>query len=241
MDKALKDFIKDNDEIPVTYWQLCYRRFTCASETPYERLRAVFLDAIAASGGQVNLDDELEAVLLFHERINQCFKNNQRSDFHEFCKILIGSEFEKEETIRKLWEAFDGFPQIGEKKSAMIIKNIVLFSEDDIFYNIDREMYKEYLIVPVDRVVRILCRTIYNEPELNFNEINEIANKEFPGNPILLDDLWFWGHFTMQGDEVLSNGNEARIKTDFILTERFIDKYRLIDKINKFTELFRSL
>lgn len=156
MDKALKDFIKVNDEIPVTYWQLCYKRFTCVAETPYEKLRAVFLDAIDASGGQTKLDDKLDSICRFHEKINKCFNNNQRSDFHDFCKILIGSEFEKDETIIKLRKAFDGFRQIGEKKSAMIIKNIILFSEDDIFYNIDREMYKKYLIVPVDRVLRIL-------------------------------------------------------------------------------------
>ncbi len=237
-------FIKANHKIPLKYWELNYKRFTSTAKTPYEKLRAIFIDSLSASGGPVKLDDKYKAVNDFLKSLAP-LKSKSKIDFNNFCKCIIGQKIIVGTDCRKaliieLWKAMKTFPQIGPKKAAMFIKNVMIFGENDIFTRFEQND-KKYLIVPVDRIVRSLSEKIFGMKLSNNAEDDEIIQKKseelFSGNPILLDDLWFWGHFSMKRGRIHKRCNRAILETDLTITEDFITQYNLVYKLNKFIKI----
>lgn len=240
INKPLIKFIKANHKIPLKYWELNYKRFTSTAKTPYEKLRAIFIDSLSASGGPVKLDDKYKAVNDFLKSLAP-LKSKSKIDFNNFCKCIIGQKIIVGTDCRKaliieLWQAMKKFPQIGSKKAAMFIKNVIIFGENDIFTRFEQDD-KKYLIVPVDRIVRSLSEKIFGMKLFDDDEIIQKSEELFPGNPILLDDLWFWGHFSMKRGSIHKRYNMAILETDLTITEDFISQYNLVDKLNKFIKI----
>jgi hypothetical protein len=107
-----------------------------------------------------------------------------------------------------------------------------------IFTPFRQEDYLPYLSVPIDVVIRKVYWRLNNLTGRitgkHDNDIDALAQRLFPDKPIYLDDLWFWGHFTFNKEQMLEEANKAMIYTDKYLSEKEIKQSKVVSKCNKF-------
>ncbi len=181
--KYIQRFIKKNHFFVESYYQCYYKRY---KENDWkEQLRILFLNALS-SEGQGNLTAKGETIKEFENCIN---KMNSPT-YMELLKVFDAKDY------LDLFNKLKSLKQIASKKSALILRDILFFG--NIIEDVPSDIKKQYL-VPVDRVI---IRTInslfekkYKNGEKSFIEINDLAKDIFPDEPILLEDLWFWGRF----------------------------------------------
>jgi len=239
----LKNFIEINHHIVMSYHARYYQYITCFAETRYDRIRSLFLNALEAAGGSVPLDAKYVSYKYFSETIESLKKKN-RLAFKDFAECFMHN-FDAPNKISVLSKTFindSRLPQFGIKKANMFIKELLMVAGNDIFDD-DNEKYISHLIVPIDSVVRKVYMKLQKLKKKNSicdENIHEFARELFPQKPILLDDLWFWGHFTFNKERLLSEANIPMIYTDKLLDEDFINKYKLITKFNRFIEIVKN-
>jgi len=239
----LKNFLETNHHIVMSYHARYYQYITCFAETKYDRIRSLFLNALEAAGGAVPLDAKHESYKYFSEKI-ESLKKKKRLAFKDFAECFMHN-FDAPNKITVLSKTFINdyrLPQFGIKKANMFIKELLMVAGNDIFDD-DNEKYISHLIVPIDSVVRkvyMKLQKLKEKSSICDENIHEFARETFPQKPIFLDDLWFWGHFTFNKEQLLSEANIPMIYTDKLLDENFVKKYKLITKLNKFIEIAKN-
>jgi hypothetical protein len=136
--------------------------------------------------------------------------------------------------------------QIKDKKANLFLKEIVMLAGKDIFQDFSPEKYENFLCVPIDKVIRKVYWRLSSSKSFpehytkqHDREINALAKKLFPTSPILFDDVWFWGHFTINRDN-LDEINESMLYCDTYIDDKFISKHNLRDKLNGFIEIVKN-
>jgi hypothetical protein len=239
----LKNFIETNHHIAMRYHARNYQYITCFSETKYERIQSLFFNALVAAGGPIPLDAKYVSYKYFSEKI-ESLKRKKRLAFKDFAECFM-HDFDAPNKITVLSKTFindSKLPQFGIKKANLFIKELLMVAGNDIFDD-DNEKYISHLIIPIDSVIRKVYRKLQKlkeESKIRDENIHEFARELFPQKPIFLDDLWFWGHFTFNKELLLSEANIPMVYTDKLLDEDFINKYKLITKLNRFIEIAKN-
>lgn len=244
--EKLKNFVLDNHHIVMYYHRRYYRYATCFTETPYDRIRALFLNALEASGVRIPLDDKYSTLKYFSEKISP-LKNSERFSFESFARCFYAN-FNSPDEIQSLSEALindSKLRQFGKKKANLFLKELVLLTKGEVFKGFHADVYLPYLRIPIDAVIRKAYWHLQKLPkpysQKYDDEIQRFGNELFPNRPIYLDDLWFWGHFTFQKDQLGDKANEAMVYTDKCINEKLLEEYDLINKLNLFIQIMREL
>jgi len=190
----LNKFIKDNHSWVEGYYSCYYERYKVTSESKKEQdwkeqLRILFVNVLNA-GGEGKLSEKAETIRKFEGHVNRM----QSPTYEELLKAFDVYDYQG------LFEKLKDFKQIGPKKSALFLRDILFFNkvipDVQIIDNIPEGLEKE-LLVPVDVVITRTLNSIFdwNYTPSQFDEINSRAREIFPEKPIWLEDLWFWGRF----------------------------------------------
>ena len=133
---------------------------------------------------------------------------------------------------------------INKSAKVNFLKEIILLAGNDIFDNFNHKEYERYLEVPIDIVIRkIYCKLFSLENPSKIiskkydKRIIDFSKELFPELPILLDDIWFWGHFTFVRDKF--KVNEAMLYCDINIDENFISDCKINSKLKKFIEVVK--
>ena len=183
-EEILKQFIQKNHNLVKEYYLCYYNRYR--EEDFKEQLRILFVNALSA-GGEGKISQKASSICLFEEKVNKMNK----CTYSELLRVFnVGSYL-------KLNESLKMFKQMGPKKSALFLRDIFYFENIIKEYPID---LKKQFLVPVDRVITRTVNSIFNKKYIPnsdnaFREINILSKIVFPNEPILLEDLWFWGRF----------------------------------------------
>lgn len=140
------------------------------------------------------------------------------NSFTGFIRFLNGGV---KETIsfKKLYELLRESPGWGDKTSALFVKAV---------YNIHCSFAKKYAIwndvpdclvtvkdfyLPVDEVIKYIFKYLEVPCSYNFKGINNFLAANFSDcNPIIWDELWFWGYITQESRFV--DGKPQRVPTE---------------------------
>lgn len=171
-------------------YHLCYYRRYKEIEDFKEQLRLLFVNALDA-GGVGKIKEKAKSIRDFENKINEMSKCTYSELLHAF----------ESNSYDELFESFKKFNQVGPKKAALFLR--------DIFYSKTISEcptdLKTKLLVPVDIVITRTINSLFDKKDIlakPFDKINELSKKEiFPEEPILLEDLWFWGRFYRCGEE----------------------------------------
>lgn len=241
MKEEFRKFIITNHSLVMKHHERYYLRSVAGLDDKCEKIRILLINALEAAGSNPPLDAKRKCI----ENIMHRIKNLQDKPAFTFenlmsCFINNGQDNENIENFRNMLINDKSYPHLGNKKANLFIKELVLLAGSDIFSNFKKEKYLKRLQVPVDRVIRtIYCKMndlkYVNNKKID-NEIQRYANELFPSQPILFDDVWFWGHFTIERN-VIANINEAMIVADKYCEYKDI-KY-LKQKLEQFLDLIK--
>lgn len=225
-DDFLRTFIKKNHSLVMEYHRCHYNRHKVAAWK--EQLRVQFVGALDA-GGIGRITEKAASIEEFVSKI----QNMKTYTYEELKRVFDAKSYDA------LFSALANkkFKQMAKKKAALFLRDI-LYLHDITIQPIEVRDFK----VPVDKVIKRIMDSIYPSgnymENASFESINQKAKKIFPNEPILLDDLWFWGHFYRCKEEgeskvdrmPLCSFNCALLTVDIDVTK----KYR--DKLNKFAD-----
>jgi hypothetical protein len=184
----IRQFIQENHTL-VKEYHLCYHaRY---KEIDFkEQLRILFVNAISA-GGQGGINQKADSIREFKSKIDD-MKNKT---WDELLRVFDVKSYQE------LFKSLKKFKQMKSKKSALFLRDILYF--DDVISEFPPNLKKE-LLVPVDEVIRRTINSLFDRKYTEYNafdEITELSKEIFPDEPILLEDLWFWGRFYCRKDE----------------------------------------
>lgn len=182
-EEKLKQFIQKNHNLVKEYYLSYYSRYK--DENFKEQLRILFVNALSA-GGEGKISQKASSIRLFETNINKM----KESTYSELLKAFNSSSYST------LFESLKKFEQMGPKKSALFLRDIFYF--DNIILECPIDLKKQFFI-PVDRVIIRTINSIFDKKyvagDKSFEDINLLSKTIFPDEPILLEDLWFWGRF----------------------------------------------
>jgi hypothetical protein len=217
--EKLKKIIENNHSLVEGYYHCYYKRYR--EQDWKEQLRILFLNALSA-GGEGEISKKAESIKKFEKHIEK-----MRSPTYKDLLIAFNVRNYKE-----LFKKFKSkkFPQIGAKKSALFLRDILFFN--NIIQKIPQNLIKEYL-VPVDRVIVRTVNSIFDKNYVlghtnTFDEVNNLAKQLFPDKPILLEDLWFWGRFYRCKENKKSKIHYCKFNEDLLSVDINVTKdYRM--------------
>jgi hypothetical protein len=220
----LKRFITKNHNLVKEYHDCNYNRVK--EQDWKEQLRILFVSALSA-GGEGNISGKAESVKQFEKNVKKM----------KFCSYEDLLKAFKAKNYTELFDKLRGFKQIGAKKSALFLRDILFFK--NIIKNTPSNLIRE-LLVPADRVIVRTVNSIFEKDfkpgrSKTFDEINKMAKQIFPDKPILFEDLWFWGRFYRCKENKKSKIPYCRFNRDLLLVDIGPTKeYR--DKLLKFSK-----
>lgn len=198
--RELARFIRNNRNLVEAYYACCYSKYQNGRDWK-EQLRNLFLGALS-SGQQSRIDGIAASIELFEAKVSK-----MQSPTYEELKRAFGAT-----TYRHLFEEFSSkkYKQMGSKKAALFLRDVLYFG-----YGLAEKPISEMteLLVPVDRVIIRTMNAIFArdyEPG-DFMHINEVAQKTFPDEPMLLEHLWFWGRFYRCKDRIGKGKNPSGV------------------------------
>ena len=223
------------------YHKRYYSRSIAGVNNKIEIIRLLLINSLEAAGSNPPLDAKRKCIENIMQNIN-CLKNKNNFTFDDFISCFVDSN-NKSADIKKLRDALarsSKFPHLGVKKSNLFLKELVLLAGSNIFANFKKQKYIKHLEVPVDKVIRMVYYRLKNKKHVNNNkkdsEIQKFAKELFPDNPIFFDDVWFWGHFTIERNN-FAGINEAKLVSDKYLDQKYIERKQLRKKFKEFTNL----
>ena len=243
--EKLKSFIMDNHHVVMEYHSRYYRYTTCLAKTPYDRIRALFLSALEASGAPSPLDRKYRCYKNFLEAI-KTLKGERKLSFESFAGCFVsGLLFPRDlKDLAKYFVDNEAFPTLGSKKANLFIKELVMLTDDDIFLDIKTNDYLPFLRIPIDKVIRKVYCTLKDLSKSNSikydNQIQNFAKSLLGDKSIYFDDLWFWGHFAYRKNELLEEPNQAMIYTDRFIDDDFLEKHNLMNRLNLFIQVIKE-
>jgi hypothetical protein len=210
--EELKKFINKNHYL-VDQYHYCYFSNYITSNWR-ENIRICLLTSLN-SGGIGKISEKVETIRIVEEKI----KRMKNQNYEELLKVFNCTSY------KHLFEKLKNLNQLGPKKSALFLRDILYFK--NIIKNIPKNLQKKYL-VPVDRVITRLINSLLDKnlktDKKGFEEINNIAKKIFPNNPILLEDLWFWGRFYRCREDKKSNIPFCKFNKDLLEIDLYISQ-----------------
>ncbi|MDA7848170.1 hypothetical protein N8972_01640 [Sulfurospirillum sp.] len=142
-------------------------------------------------------------------------KKDRLNSFHSFVKYLNKGEIDEDMPFKSLYEGLKSHKGLGEKTSALFVKNIYnyhhVFQQDKkrkelkIWDDVPELNKNDKLYLPVDSVIKVIFNTL--SPKMNrnnkpkdwtFDDINKYFQSFSNEDVILFDDLWFWGFITQR-------------------------------------------
>jgi hypothetical protein len=139
-------------------------------------------------------------------------KDSNLASYEGFLKTLK-NEPESSDSLFELMKSQKGW---GSKTAALFVKYIYKIHKDDTFKTsriwTDFSINENELKLPVDAVItHIFKDNFFNQGcNLDFDGINEfISNFPKYNNPIIWDELWFWGFITQKIE------NNKRVSNEF--------------------------
>ena len=223
MDK-LKKFIEDNHNLVEEYHKCYYERYGVKDWR--EQIRILFVNALSA-GGEGKISEKSNTIQKFEEIL-------QKMKSPTYTELLTAFDCEN---YQKLFEKINLFEQMGAKKSALFLRDILFFQ--NIINEVPKDLMTRYL-VPVDRVIVRTINSIFNKTFIpnqikTFNEINQLAKEIFPNRPIFLEDLWFWGRFYRCKENKKSSIPFCKFNKDLLIIDINVTKeYR--NKLIQFSD-----
>lgn len=215
----VRKFIEENHKEYVEGYYRCYYDRYKADDWR-EQLRILFLDSLG-SGEKGNIDQKAKSIKEFEETIKK-----MEDKTYEELKAAFDAE-----SYSALFKELKKYKQIGNKKAALFLRNILYF--DNIIAGVPCPE-KKLFYVPVDKVIVRTVNSIFGkdykpDTEKAFNGINEMAKEIFDDKrPILLEDLWFWGRFYRCPEKRNSYSpckfNEPLLSIDIFVTEQYRKK-----------------
>lgn len=216
----LLGFLKENHHIPKTYLKRYYRKETALCNNAREKLRTLFIFALNASNAGSNLDKGAETVKDFSNKISSIGTSSKVS-FVELCDIVMENKCtssNKGTLVYDFYTHLKHYKQIGHKKSAMFLRDVLYIGGNDLFTDVNVDDWFQSLIIPVDRVVRLLLTKYFNLPTSNDEDLSIGIRNNLPDKHMYFEDLWFWGHFALKKEEIQNpSGNSQMITMDPIL------------------------
>lgn len=210
----LIQFITAHHEIVVKYQKCYYNRYK-EKEDWKEHLRILFINALNA-GGEGKVTEKAESIKRLEENITK-MKSPTYGD------LLLSFEANN---YTELFNELRRFKQIGPKKSALFLRDILYLT--DTIQEVPHHSVSEYF-VPVDRVIVRMVNSLFDRDYVagrnyTFYDINKLAKQLFPHEPILLDDLWFWGRFYRCDDSKISRPYYCKFNEDLLAMDINVTK-----------------
>ena len=204
----------------------------------------LLLNSLDAAGSIPPLDQKRTCVENFMDKLVS-IKGQECFTFDEFARCFVPSYRTPADLrlLRSYWGRCRGMPQLGDKKVDNLLKELVLLAGAEVFDYFDENDYLCFLEVPVDRVIRTIYSRLlgsYMAKKLSHKDIDKgvrtLAARLFPSAPILFDDVWFWGHFTLRSGR-LCRANQALLTTDPIIDSDFRANHDLEASLSQFKEI----
>jgi len=238
MDKLpqkLVEFLKENHELPYRYHK---RTLECAMHrrrTLFDKVRVVGLGCLNASRQRIDAKEELTKSLEF-------IRGYQKISFFEFveefpqgirnkqCELdLNKSGNENEKKIKEFFNKLVSLRGFKEKTASLFMRDLLEMSGSELFIDFEYSRYRPHMLVPLDKVIKQVLENIGFEKNeySNFKLVNKLAKETFldARNPLLLEDLWFWGFYTRSLDK--------KNKFDFNGPKMYADKYLLAEEFEE--------
>lgn len=209
-----------------------------------EKLYFLFLDCINAAGGN-NLTNSAEATKLLLKHLDK-LPNSRLIKFKDLTKIFNLKNSTTEELF--IYLANGDFKNFRFKKAALFVRQIYYLqksNEHKIFNDLEpKNIYKP---IPLDTVISEIVSKVIglqyknrikgsDGEEFNNWAIKILGKKEY----YLLEDLWFWGYFSLRKDNKgfrKINYNEAKLITNPWIYPTYLKKH--IRDINLFCKLIK--
>jgi hypothetical protein len=217
----LKAFLSENRKYPDEYRHEYLSSRYKNRFAPAENLRRLFVNSLNAAGGD-NLNRKGKSAKQFCQLVSS-LNYLEKIDFVEFLGI-----FKRVKTIDQLQNHLINkkpFADFGKKKVALFFRDLFILqhfpSRHRIFSNF--QTAKQHLVIPIDVVIctvlnkYFLLQGRYSlEASRDFDFVNELATQIFGEDYMLLEDLWYWGYFTLHknGKARTLTFNEAKFYTD---------------------------
>lgn len=221
--EKFRSFILNNHSLVKEYYDCYYKRYK--ENNWKEKLRILFVNALS-SGRDGKVSEKSKTIQEFEIMVNTMNSPHYKELLNRFhCTNYYD-----------LFESFKKFDQVGPKKSALFLRDILFF--DNVIKYTPINLKKE-LLVPVDRVIVRTMNSIFSEnynPDRikTFNEINNRAKVIFPEQPIYLEDLWFWGRFYRCKENESSSIPFCEFNKDLLIIDINVTK-RYREKLLKFS------
>jgi len=239
----LKKFVIKNHDTVMKYHNRYYNCLISPAKTKCQVIEMLFISSIEASGAAVPVDAKYQSLKNFRKMISP-LKDRETIFFNDFIECFL-KKYNSPNDIAKLskiLQTSSEYPHFGKKKSKLFFKELVVLGGKDIFSNFNESIFLPYLPVPIDVVIRKVYWSLYGLTTKvntrNDDKIEELANTLFPYEPILIDDLWFWGHFSFKKDKLLSSANLPMIYTDKYIEEAdVLGQHGIALKCNEFIKI----
>ncbi len=183
--------------------------------------------------------------------IGEFFKNNYENKsklatYNGFLEVINQNKVK----YTNLYELLRLCPGWGQKTAALFVKYIYIIHKDDSFKTFriwtDFRLNENELKLPVDAVItHIFKNNFVNKGcRLDFDGINEfISNLPKYNNPIIWDELWFWGFITQQNQKNIKTQKMERINIELNVNKFLCLPYieKDIEKIKPFAIEFYGM
>jgi hypothetical protein len=193
------NFISKNQHFFLNDLQRGLKRVIIPTENAKINLRSLFVQTINAAGGN-NLTLTGKGCKKFWNRIKG-LPNDKIINYGAFLKCLGDNKKSTEDLFKRLLK----FNNIGKKKAALFIR--------DLFYahknpNNKTGIFKkctikeDELLIPLDTVISEMLNMMLGlrgtakvRPG-DFDMVNLFAKEVLKNKHMLIEDLWYWGHFS---------------------------------------------
>lgn len=238
-------FLDQNKKSVLDYHLSFLRYLLLGVETAKEKIRRLYVNAINAAGGN-NLSltgPSCESFFNIIRNIPDYPKIDLESFFSVFPdKISCFDDLFKYLVKEKSLKNFKS------KKAALFIRDLNLVQsnvpeKEKIFTNYS--CIKQHLRIPVDVVITDILNKAFNlegkvalEPSRDFELINEFSKNILGERFMLIEELWFWGYFSLIKENKEINPRELKFNEDKFYSDMYMCPTQEIrDKIAEFIEL----
>ena len=171
-------------------------------------------------------------------------KDSRLSSYEGFLNTLK-NELESSDSLFELMKSQKGW---GSKTAALFVKYIYIIHKDDAFKTFriwtDFSLNENELKLPVDAVITHIFKNnfVNQRYKSDFDGINEfILNLPKYNNPIIWDELWFWGFITQKIENNKRVSNEFNENKFWCLPYIEKDMVNIKEKAECFLKLLEQL
>jgi hypothetical protein len=163
------------------------------------RIEWLMLKTIDEAGGNPPLDDKTRAIRDVRVWMAN-LPDSRHLRFQAFCHAVGVDEEDPEPLLAQLRSKLMELRQVNYKKADLFLRDVVIHLGPGIFEDLDEGALAPHLQIPVDTVHRQVFGLFHDRESVkNVSDahIRNWATRLFPEKPIQMDDLWFWGHFSL--------------------------------------------